>query len=139
MNNNERQFLAKQFVARLATADNDGVPHVIPVCYAVLGNTAYIAIDQKPKSGEAHALKRMKNIAINPSVALITDHYENDWRRLGWVMLRGSAEILKNGTEREAAHKMLRKRYKQYEEMDFYGLPVIAIRIARTTSWGQLN
>ncbi len=139
MNDIERQFLATQFVARLATADGDGVPHVVPVCFAIQKNTAYIAIDQKPKSGEARALKRLRNIAANSSVALIADHYEDDWRRLGWVMLRGSAEILDSGVERKTAHKMLRQRYKQYKEMDFSGLPVIAIRIARASSWGQID
>ena len=139
MNDIERQFLGKQFVARLATADSDGAPHVVPVCFTILKSTIYIAIDQKPKSGNPRALKRIQNIASNPSVALIVDHYEDDWRQLAWVMLRGSAEILESGDEREAAHTLLRQRYKQYEKMDFSGLPMIAIRIARTSSWGQLD
>ena len=126
-------------MARLATADSDGVPHVVPVCFAILKSTIYIAIDQKPKSGNPRALKRIQNISSNPSVALIVDHYEDDWRQLAWVMLRGSAEILESGDEREAAHTLLRQRYKQYERMDFCGLPMIAIRIGRTSSWGQLD
>ena len=89
MNDIERQFLAKQLVARLATADSDGVPHVVPVCFTILESTIYIAIDQKPKSGDPRALKRIQNISSNPSVALIVDHYEDDWRQLAWVMLRG--------------------------------------------------
>jgi PPOX class probable F420-dependent enzyme len=139
MNDIERQFLVKQFVAHLATADGDGVPHVVPVCFTILESTAYIAIDQKPKSGDPRALKRIQNIAANPSVALIVDHYEDDWQQLAWVMLRGTAEILESGDEREAAHTLLRQRYKQYEGMDFLGLPMIAIRIARTSSWGQID
>jgi PPOX class probable F420-dependent enzyme len=139
MNDIERQFLVKQFVAHLATADGDGVPHVVPVCFTILENTVYIAIDQKPKSGDPRALKRIQNIAANPSVALIVDHYEDDWQQLAWVMLRGTAEILESGDEREAAHTLLRQRYKQYEGMDFLGLPMIAIRIARTSSWGQID
>jgi PPOX class probable F420-dependent enzyme len=139
MNDIERQFLVKQFVAHLATADGDGVPHVVPVCFTILESTVYIAIDQKPKSGDPRALKRIQNIAANPSVALIVDHYEDDWQQLAWVMLRGTAEILESGDEREAAHTLLRQRYKQYEGMDFLGLPMIAIRIARTSSWGQID
>ena len=139
MNDIERQFLIKQFVAHLATADGDGVPHVVPVCFTILENTVYIAIDQKPKSGDPRALKRIQNIAANPSVALIVDHYEDDWQQLAWVMLRGTAEVLESGDEREAAHTLLRQRYKQYEGMDFLGLPMIAIRIARTSSWGQID
>jgi PPOX class probable F420-dependent enzyme len=104
-----------------------------------LENTVYIAIDQKPKSGDPRALKRIQNIAANPSVALIVDHYEDDWQQLAWVMLRGTAEILESGDEREAAHTLLRQRYKQYEGMDFLGLPMIAIRIARASSWGQID
>jgi PPOX class probable F420-dependent enzyme len=139
MNDIERQFLVKQFVAHLATADGDGVPHVVPVCFTILENTVYIAIDQKPKSGDSRALKRIQNIAANPSVALIVDHYEDDWQQLAWVMLRGTAEVLESGDEREAAHTLLRQRYKQYEGMDFLGLPMIAIRIARASSWGQID
>jgi PPOX class probable F420-dependent enzyme len=139
MNDIERQFLGKQFVARLATADSDGVPHVVPVCFTILESTVYIAIDQKPKSGDPRALKRIQNIAANPSVALIVDHYEDDWQQLAWVMLRGTAEVLESGDEREAAHTLLRQRYKQYEGMDFLGLPMIAIRIARASSWGQID
>jgi PPOX class probable F420-dependent enzyme len=139
MNDIERQFLVKQFVAHLATADGDGVPHVVPVCFTILENTVYIAIDQKPKSGDPRALKRIQNIAANPSVALIVDHYEDDWQQLAWVMLRGTAEILESGDEREAAHTLLRQRYKQYEGMDFLGLPMIAIRIAHASSWGQID
>ena len=139
MNYIERQFLVKQFVAHLATADGDGVPHVVPVCFTILESTVYIAIDQKPKSGDPRALKRIQNIAANPSVALIVDHYEDDWQQLAWVMLRGTAEVLESGDEREAAHTLLRQRYKQYEGMDFLGLPMIAIRIARTSSWGQID
>ena len=139
MNYIERQFLVKQFVAHLATADGDGVPHVVPVCFTILESTVYIAIDHKPKSGDPRALKRIQNIAANPSVALTVDHYEDDWQQLAWVMLRGTAEILESGDEREAAHTLLRQRYKQYEGMDFLGLPMIAIRIARTSSWGQLD
>jgi PPOX class probable F420-dependent enzyme len=139
MNDIERQFLVKQFVAHLATADGDGVPHVVPVCFTILENTVYIAIDQKPKSGDPRALKRIQNIAANPSVALIVDHYEDDWQQLAWVMLRGTAEILESGDERKAAHTLLRQRYKQYEGMDFLGLPMIAIRIAHASSWGQID
>jgi PPOX class probable F420-dependent enzyme len=139
MNDIERQFLVKQFVAHLATADGDGVPHVVPVCFTILESTAYIAIDQKPKSGDPRALKRIQNIAANPSVALTVDHYEDDWQQLAWVMLRGTAEVLESGDEREAAHTLLRQRYKQYEGMDFLGLPMIAIRIARASSWGQID
>ena len=135
----ERRFLEAQRVARLATADAAGRPHAVPVCFALAGATAYIAIDGKPKRGPAAKLKRLRNIAENPAVALIADHYDEDWSALGWVMLRGSAEILTGGAERGEAQQLVKARYSQLAAMDLDGLPVIAIRIERVTSWGKLD
>ena len=87
----ERRFLAQQRIAHLATADRRAVPHVMPVCFAVLERTLYITIDEKPKRRAPAALKRLRNIAENPAVAVIVDRYDEDWARLGWVMLRGHA------------------------------------------------
>ncbi len=130
----ERVFLESARVAHLATADAAGVPHVVPVCFAVAGDTVYIAIDRKPKSGRP--LKRLRNIAENPSVALTADCYDDDdWQRLRWVMLRGRAEILENGAEQAAAHRHLRAKHQQYRTMDLAPLPVIAIRIERVVHW----
>ena len=94
----ERRFLATQRVAHLATADRGAVPHVVPVCFAISGDSLYIAIDEKPKRRPAARLKRLKNISENPAVALVADRYDEDWQRLGWVMLHGRAEILTDGT-----------------------------------------
>jgi PPOX class probable F420-dependent enzyme len=134
----QRRFLESRRVARLATADAKGEPHVVPVCFVVTGDAAYITIDKKPK-GDPRALKRLRNIAANPRVALVADHWDEDWTRLGWVMLRGSAEILEKGAEHDRAQEMLRQRYPQYRAMALAGLPVIAIRIARAASWGDLS
>jgi PPOX class probable F420-dependent enzyme len=138
LNEDQRRFLASRRVGHLATADASGAPHVVPVCFAVRENTAYITIDQKPK-GDPRALKRLRNIAGNPSAALVADRYDEDWTRLGWVMLRGRAEILDAGGEHDAAQELLRMRYPQYRGMQLDGLPVIAIRIERVTSWGELG
>ena len=130
----ERAFLEGRRVAHLATADAAGVPHVVPVCFALGGDSVYIAIDRKPKSGRA--LKRLRNIAENPHAALIADLYDDaDWNRLRWVMVRGRAELLEDGTEHAAAQGLVRARYEQYRAMDLAPLPVIAIRIERVTSW----
>lgn len=135
-----RRFIEGRRVARLATADAAGVPQVVPVCFALSGATAYIAIDAKPKRGPATGLKRLRNIAANPAVALVFDHYEEDWTRLGWVMLRGRAEILPPGSaEHAAAQAVLKARYTQYAAMALGDLPVIAIRIAAARSWGRLT
>ena len=129
-----RDFLCRCRVAHLATADAAGAPHVVPVCFALAGATVYIAIDRKPKSGAP--LKRLRNIAENPSVALVADHYDDsDWSALRWVMVRGRAELLESGPERDDAQRRLRARHRQLAAMDLAGLPVIAIRIERVTGW----
>src|ERR671935_2883836 len=113
----ERRFLAQQRIAHLATADRGAVPHVVPVCFAVVGGTLYITIDEKPKRRPASALKRLKNIAENPAVAVVVDRYDEDWTRLGWVMLHGRAEILEDGAEHADAQALLRSRYPQLGTM----------------------
>lgn len=133
-----RRFLESFRVAHLATADAAGAPHVVPVCFALAGDSVYITIDEKPK-GDPRALKRLKNIAANPAVALVADRWDEDWTRLGWVMLRGRAEILDHGAEHDTAQELLRQRYPQYRKMQLSELPVIAIRIKRVTSWGNLS
>jgi PPOX class probable F420-dependent enzyme len=132
----ERRFLEQRRIAHLATADRSGEPHLVPVCFALTGATLYITIDEKPK--RRGGLKRLRNIAENPSVAVTADHYDEDWTKLGWVMLRGRAEILTQGAEHDEAQELLRERYPQLRAMAIAELPVIALRIARVTSWGRL-
>ncbi len=137
---NHRRFLETQRVAHLATADAHGRPHVVPVCFAVSRNRIYITIDDKSKRTDSASLKRLRNIAENPAVALVADRYDDaDWSRLGWVMVRGNAEILGTGSEHAAAQQLLRNRYPQMEAMALEKHPVIAIRIDRVTSWGDLG
>ena len=130
----ERALLEGQRVAHLATADAAGIPNVGPVCFTVAGDSLYMTIDRKPKSGRP--LKRLRNIAENPNVTLTADLYDDDdWSRLRWVMVRGLAEILESGGEHDDAQRLLRAKYPQYRAMDLAPLPVIAIRIERVTSW----
>src|SRR5581483_1409614 len=98
-------------VARLATVDERGYPHLVPVCYATDGRAFYSALDAKPKRVPPERLRRVRNIAANPRVALLFDHYEEDWRRLRYVMVQGRAELLAAGPEREAARGLLRDKY----------------------------
>jgi PPOX class probable F420-dependent enzyme len=139
LSDRERRFLDERRVAHLATADARAEPHVVPVCFAVHASTLYITIDEKPKRGSASGLKRVKNILENPAVAVIVDRYDEDWTRLGWVMLHGHAEVLAAGTEHDDAQALLRSRYPQLAAMRIAHLPVIAVRIARVTSWGDLS
>lgn len=135
----DRAFLAALPVARLATADGQGQPHVLPICFVVIEDTVYFTIDEKPKSGDPRSLKRLRNIAENPQVAAIVDRYADDWGRLGWVMVRGRAEIIDQGEEHDRAQDALRTRYQPYREMDLADLPVVAIRIERVVRWGNLT
>ena len=134
-----RRFLAQRRIAHLATADRRAVPHVVPVCFVVSEGTFYFTIDEKPKRHPASALKRLRNIAENPAVAVVVDRYAEDWNLLGWVMLHGHAEVLTDGTEHHEAQALLRSRYKQLEAMQISQHPVVAVRIERSTSWGNLS
>jgi PPOX class probable F420-dependent enzyme len=133
----QRRFLEHARVGRLATADSRGMPHVVPVCFALSGDSLYIAIDQKPKRRDV-PLKRERNILENPQAAFVVDRYDEDWTRLGWVMLRGRSELLEAGDEHAHAQALCRARYRQLRAMDLTGLPVIALRIERVASWGDL-
>ena len=110
-------FTTDSRVARLATVDDAGYPHVVPVCYATDGRAYYSPIDAKPKRTPPDRLKRVRNIRANPRVALLIDHYEEDWTRLRFVMVQGRAEVLDSGTEWKAARTLLEAKYPQYRAL----------------------
>jgi PPOX class probable F420-dependent enzyme len=134
----QARFLADCRVGHLATADARAIPHLVPVCFVVSDGTLYITIDQKPK-GDFRELRRLRNIIENPVAAFVADRWDEDWTRLGWVMLRGPAEILADGAEHNRAQVLLQARYPQYRDMELGPLPVIALRIERVASWGDLS
>ena len=133
----EEAFLREQPVARLATADGEGRPSVVPVCFAYVDGRLYTPIDEKPKSGRP--LKRLRNIEANPRVALVCDRYDEDWRRLAWVQVRGTAALVSDADERSRAIAALRARYPQYGSMALESLPLIRIDIESASSWGALG
>ena len=134
------RFLDARRIAHLATADARGVPHVAPVCFAIADRTLYITIDEKPKRQAGRPLKRLRNIAENPAVAVVADRYDEDWTRLGWVILRGKAELLSpGGAEHARAQVLLCRRYLQLNAMHIETLPVIAVRVEDVISWGDLS
>jgi PPOX class probable F420-dependent enzyme len=135
----QRRFIEAQRVARLATADAAGRPHVVPICYAVAGDTVYFTIDEKPKKRPGASLKRLANLWENPFAALVADRYDEDWSRLGWVMVQGRAEVLEAGPEHDLAQAGLRARYPQLATMRIEGLPVVAVRVDHIASWGELK
>jgi PPOX class probable F420-dependent enzyme len=134
----QRRFLDDSRVGHLATSDASGTPHLIPVCYAADDRTLYITVDEKPKRHDI-PLKRVRNIRDNPQAAFVVDRWDEDWRRLGWVMLRGPAEILESGPEHDRAQALIVARYPQLRAMHIADLPVIALRIARATDWGDIS
>jgi PPOX class probable F420-dependent enzyme len=140
-----RRFLERQRLAHLATADASGAPHVVPVCFTLLRDTAYIAIDEKPKTADFRGLRRLRNIADNPRVAIVADAYsDEDWSRLGFVLLRARARVLEPESRSQVAEHAraigaLRAKYPQYREMALEARPVIAADITTVTAWGHLD
>ena len=132
-------WLAAAPIGHLATADASGFPHVIPVCYAFDGQALFSVLDQKPKSAELIRLRRVRNIQANPQVSLVVDHYEEDWSRLGYILVVGEAEILLEGKEHDAAVRLLRQKYSQYRAMDLAANPVIKITPHRVVCWGAVS
>jgi len=133
----EATFVRSQRVARLATADADGNPHVIPVCYAFDGTRFFTPLDEKPKRVAESRLRRVRNIEARSEVALVIDQYDDDWSRLGYVLVQGRAELLQpENTMHVQALVLLRERYIQYRTMALEKYPVIVITPERVTSWG---
>ena len=134
-----RRFLESHRVAHLATAGAEGMPHVVPVCFAFDGKCIYIAIDEKPKRVAGSRLKRLRNIAENSQVALVVDDYSDDWSRLAWLMVRGRAEVVLAGRERAEALRSLRAKYPRYQAMALEDLPLLVITPDRITAWGKVT
>ncbi len=132
----QAELLTHAPVGRLATADANGVPHVIPVCYALMDGLIYSVLDQKPKRATLTRLRRVRNILVNPQVSLVVDHYEENWERLWYILISGHAELLEEGAERPAAIQILREKYAQYRAMDIDPNPVIKITPSHVVSWG---
>ena len=133
-----RTFIESQRVGRLATVDERGRPHVVPICFALDGEVLYSAVDEKPKRGDPRALRRLRNIAVNQPVQVLFDVYDDrDWTRLRYVQLRGRARIIDAGDEHARAVALLRERYAQYRAMALDERSVIAVDVERVVEWGD--
>ncbi|BBY03652.1 TIGR03668 family PPOX class F420-dependent oxidoreductase [Mycobacterium seoulense] len=122
-------------VARLATVTPGGLPHLVPVVFAVAEGSpdvVYTAVDAKPKT--TRRLRRLANIENDPNVSLLVDHYADDWTRLWWVRADGAAAIHTDGAAMESAYRLLRAKYPQYQSVSLDG-PVIAVAVRRWSSW----
>ena len=126
-------------VARLATLADQQRPHLIPVCFALDENVFYSAIDRKPKRTAPTQLTRLRNIQKTPQVALLVDHYEEDWTRLWYVLVRGEAELVFGPADRKRALLALRAKYPQYHgEMLQEDAPLLRITPEQITVWGNI-
>jgi PPOX class probable F420-dependent enzyme len=130
-----RRFGAAR-VARLATRDPDGRPHLVPVTFALAadlaGDRIFSAVDAKPKT--TTRLQRLRNIAADPRVALLADHYQEDWAGLWWVRADGTASVLTGPADMAGPLRLLAERYPQYREQPPPG-PVISIRVEHWAGW----
>jgi PPOX class probable F420-dependent enzyme len=127
-----RRRFAGSRAARLATVSVDGRPHIVPIVFALDGDTLYFAVDAKPK--RTPNLQRLKNIAANPAVSVLADHYEDDWTKLWWVRADGTARVVTDDSEATRAIDLLASRYDQYMSQRPGG-PVVAMHIDRLTGW----
>ncbi|HZU50167.1 MAG TPA: TIGR03668 family PPOX class F420-dependent oxidoreductase [Mycobacterium sp.] len=119
-------------IARLATVTPGGMPHLVPVVFALRDDIVYTAVDAKPKTTQR--LRRLANIDNNPQVSMLVDHYVDDWTQLWWVRVDGVASVHDDGDALDMGYQLLRAKYAQYQSVSLDG-PVIAIAVQRWVSW----
>ncbi|GIF72027.1 TIGR03668 family PPOX class F420-dependent oxidoreductase [Asanoa siamensis] len=125
-----RARFASARVARLATVSASGQPHLVPVTFALSGDTVYSAVDAKPK--RSTALRRLANVAANPLVSLLVDEYDEDWSKLWWVRADGTARTLPaDAPEAARAAALLGERYAAFALRG----PVLAVDVTRWVGW----
>ena len=141
----ERTFLAESRTAVLATMTPDGRPRLVPICFVLLDDepvTIWTPLDEKPKRvADPHDLERVRDILANPRVSLLVDRWSEDWSRLGWLRLEGSASLVEPGTGEGhvVAVESLRARYPQYATHRLEKRPIIRIVVDASRSWGDLS
>ncbi len=136
LSRNELAFIRAARDAHLATVDAEGQPHVVPICFVFDGDQLYSVIDEKPKQTAPRELKRVRNIMLNPKVAVVVDRYDENWQRLAYVLLFGKARLLHKGAEHQAAVTLLRRKYRQYRSMAIDARPIIRVSPIRAVCWG---
>jgi PPOX class probable F420-dependent enzyme len=134
-----RKRVAEARVARLATVNSRGQPHVVPICFVLDGAVFYTAIDRKPKRVGAKKLTRVRNITATGEAALVIDEYSDDWERLWFVLVHGRARLVTAAAEKTRAIRSLRKKYPQYA-LGMLSDEAVVIRIEprSLTAWGAV-
>jgi PPOX class probable F420-dependent enzyme len=138
LSRNIRTFIRAARIAHLATADSAGQPLVIPICFVFDGKEFFSPIDEKPKRISPHKLKRLRNIEENSRVSLVIDRWDEDWRKLAYILVTGKARILLSGQRHRKAVNLLRRKYRQYRSMAIDQRPMIVIRPLAVKAWGNL-
>jgi PPOX class probable F420-dependent enzyme len=132
------EFIQRVRVARLATIDSEFKPHLVPVVFVFDGNHFFIPVDEKRKKTKPEKLRRIKNIQGNPNVALLIDEYSEDWSRLAFVMIQGTASVVKYRPQADIqlkqAVKELTTKYTQYQKIGT-GEMCIIIKPEKVASW----
>ncbi|MDI3313073.1 MAG: TIGR03668 family PPOX class F420-dependent oxidoreductase [Mycobacterium sp.] len=127
-----RASFARAAVARLATVTPQGMPHLVPVVFALQDDVVYTAVDAKPKT--TRRLRRLTNLERNPWASILVDHYADDWAQLWWVRADGLATIHRAGPPMQIGFRLLRTKYPQYQAISLEG-PVIAVAVKHWASW----
>lgn len=133
------RWAAAARVARMATVDAQGVPSVVPICFHLAHRTLYSVIDEKPKRVPGRRLKRLRNLAAHPAMAVVVDVWDEDWSRLAWVLLRGEGEIIERASQHPPVLAALREKYPQYRNMALEAQHMIRMRIRQVRQWGRLG
>ncbi|NIT14279.1 MAG: TIGR03668 family PPOX class F420-dependent oxidoreductase [Candidatus Dadabacteria bacterium] len=135
------RYISKKRLAHFATCDIKGNPTVLPICFVYYNDNVYTPLDNKPKKTSPSNLKRVKNIIENPSVSVVIDEYNDDWDRLSFVIIQGTASLIDHGAEYEDALDQLCEKYVQYTKMKLkdLGLPVIKIVSDKIITWGNFD
>ena len=131
-----RELLETARVAHLATSDQYARPHAVPIVFVIREDRLYFPLDRKPKrEDDWHMLRRVRNIETNGRVAIVVDHYDEDWTKLAWVLLEGVATIVETGEERDGVAALLTEKYTQYGGGKLDGCPVVRVAIERAVRW----
>lgn len=132
------RFIRAARIAHLATADAHRQPLAVPICFVFDGKKFFSPLDEKPKRTAPRKLKRARNIVENPQVSLVIDRYDENWRRLAYILVIGKARMLFRGARHAGAVKRLRAKYPQYRRMAINERPMILITPLRWIIWGDL-
>ena len=130
-----RRF-ARSRVAHLATIGRDGRPDVVPITFALDGQTVYTGVDHKPK--RSRELARLANIERDPRVTLLADRYDDTWSKLWWVRLRGDASVVADGTDLDLGIQALTEKYEQYRRTRLRG-PIVVVRVESVLGWAAVG